>query len=93
MKEIGTRKEVLCRKAFKTKKGDTRDSLTTTDKKYATIAKRSEGALNSPWRSHVINYSKKNKISYANALSDPNCKKGYTPVVKQPKVKISKTSA
>lgn len=90
MKEVGTRKEVLCRKAFKTKKGDTRESLTSTDKKYATIAKRSESAINSPWRNHVINYSKKNKISYANALADPNCKKGYTRVVKTPKVKTSK---
>jgi hypothetical protein len=82
MKEVGTRKEVLCRKAFKTKKGDTRESLTSNDKRYATVAKRSEGALNSPWRNHVLNYSKKNKISYANALADPNCKKGYTKVVK-----------
>lgn len=87
MKEIGTRKEVLCRKAFKTKKGDTRDSLTATDKRHASTAKRSESAQNSPWRAHVISYAKKNKSTYAAALTDPNCRKGYVKVVKVPKVK------
>jgi len=87
MKEVGSRKQVLCRKAFKTKKGETLESLTSSDKKYASIAKRSESAVNSPWRAHVIAYSKKKGISYANAISDPNCKSTYkrAPIVKKSK--------
>lgn len=82
MKDIGTRREVLCKKARQTKKGETRESLTTENKKYATIAKRSDSAQNSPWRTHVYNYAKKKNVSYANALTDPNCKKGYVKIVK-----------
>jgi hypothetical protein len=85
MKEIGSRKQVLCRKAFKTKKGETIESLTSSDKRYASTAKRSESAQNSPWRAHVIAYSKKKGISYANAISDANCKATYkkVPVIKK----------
>lgn len=77
MKEVGSVKEVLCRKAFKTKKGETRETLTASDKKLALIAKRSDSANNSPWKSHVLAYCKKKKISYASALGDPNCKSSY----------------
>lgn len=87
MKEVGTKKEVLRKKAQKTKKGDTLETLIAANAKYASIAKRSDSAQNSPWRTHVYNYAKKNKISYANALSDPNCKKGYVKVVKEVKKK------
>lgn len=85
MKDVGSKREVLCKKAQRTKKGETRDVLTASDKKHATIAKRSESAQNSPWRNHVVAYSKKRKISYANALTDPDCKKGYVKVVKPSK--------
>jgi hypothetical protein len=87
MKEVGTRKQVLCKKAVKTKKGETYESLISSDKKYASTAKRSESSLNSPWRAHVLAFSKKKGISYANAISDPNCKSSYkrTPVVKKTK--------
>lgn len=85
MKEIGSKREVLCKKAQKTKKGETLASLTAADKKHASIAKRSESAQNSPWRNHVVNYSKKKKISYANALTDPECRKGYVKVIKPQK--------
>jgi len=87
MKEVGTKKEVLCRKAFKTKKGDTRESLTAADKRFASIAKRSDSANNSPWKSHVLSYCKKNNVSYASALGDPNCKSSYKKTVK---VKVAK---
>lgn len=92
MKEIGTKREVLCKKAQKTKKGDTYEQLINLNKKYATIAKRSESAQNSPWRTHVYNYAKKQKISYANALTDPNCKKGYVKIVKKKEDKSTKAS-
>lgn len=87
MKETGTRKEVLKKVAKKTKIGETFESLTTSNKKYASMAKRSESAQNSPWRLHVLNYGKKKKLSYSAALADPDCKKTYVKVVKTPKVK------
>lgn len=91
MKEVGTRKEVLCNKAIRTAKGFNKESLVATDRKFASTAKRSESAQKSPWRAHVISYSKKNKVSYSAALADPNCKSGYTKSVK-PKTKPKKAS-
>ena len=85
MKEIGTRKEVLCNKAFRTAKGFTKDSLISSDKKFASTAKRSESAQKSPWRAHVLSYSKKNKISYSAALADSTCKNSYVPCTKKSK--------
>lgn len=82
MKEVGSKREVLCKKATKTKKGDTYESLLTADKRYATIAKRSESAQNSPWRKHVVSFSKKKKITYASALTDPECKTSYVRISK-----------
>lgn len=82
MKETGTRREVLRKTAQKTKKGETYDVLVNIDKKFASIAKRSQSAQNSPWRKHVLEYCKRKKISYSSALSDPNCKKGYVKIVK-----------
>lgn len=91
MKDIGTKREVLCRKAIRTKKGCTYETLTTADKKNASIAKRSEGTQNSPWRRHVVNFSKKQKISYATALSHPECKTSYVKIIKPPKTPKPKT--
>lgn len=82
MKETGTRREVLRKTAQKTKKGETYDVLVKIDKKFASIAKRSQSAQNSPWRKHVLEYCKRKKISYSSALSDPNCKKGYVKIEK-----------
>lgn len=92
MKETGSKKEVIRKKALKTKKGDTYDSLIASDKKYASYAKRSESANNSPWRKHVMKYCEKKKINYSAALSDPNCKKGYNKLVKTKKTKSVDTS-
>lgn len=87
MKEFGTKREVAKKIAMKTKKGATYESLIAEEKRYASLAKRSISAQNSPWRKHVMDYAKKRKISYSTALADPNCKKGYTPVVKVKKQK------
>lgn len=89
MKEVGTKREVIRKTALKTKRGDTYDSLVTVNKRYASMAKRSESAQNSPWRKHVIAYSKKKKISYSAALADPNCKKGYVKVEKKKPIQNS----
>lgn len=87
MKEFGTKREVAKRVATRTKKGLTHEMLVAEEKRYASLAKRSISAQNSPWRKHVMDYAKKKKISYSSALADPNCKKGYTPVVKMKKKK------
>lgn len=92
MKETGTRREVLRKTAQKTKKGETYDVLVSIDKKFASIAKRSQSAQNSPWRKHVLDYCKKKKISYSSALSDPNCKKGYVKIVKPQRKTSSPTT-
>lgn len=92
MKDIGSKREVLCKKASKTKKGDTFESLRNADKRYATIAKRSESAQNSPWRKHVVSFSKKKKITYASALTDPDCKMSYVRISK-PNAKANTTSS
>lgn len=88
MKEYGTKKEVIKRLATMTKKGATYESLINDDKRYASMAKRSESAQNSPWRKHVVEFSRKKKISYSAALADPNCKKGYVRVVKKGKKEL-----
>lgn len=81
-------KEKSCvEKQPRQKKGDTYESLRNADKKYASIAKRSESAQNSPWRKHVVNFSKKKKITYASALTDPDCKTTYVRVTKPAKPK------
>lgn len=91
MIEIGTRKQVLCKKAKQTKQGKNYDTLIAENPKFASIAKRSAGAQSSKWREHVLNYAKKHKLTYGAALSHPNCKKTYTKVT--PKPKKSDTSA
>lgn len=86
MRETGTPKQVLTKKAQKTKKGATYDDLIKTPK-YATIAKRSEKANSSSWGNHVKKHATKYKLTYAASLADPRCKNTYTKVVKVKKEK------
>lgn len=77
MKSVGTKKEVICGKATKTKKGLTRENLCQMDIKLASRAKRSAGAQKSPWTAHVLAHAKKKGISFAAALADPSTKGAY----------------
>ena len=99
MKALGTKKEVLCGKATKTKKGLTRENLCQMDVKLASRAKRSAGAQKSPWTAHVLAHAKKKGISFAAALADPSTKGSYkkpgstptpTPKTKEKKEKKEK---
>lgn len=90
MKEIGTPKQVVTKKAQKTKKGQTYDDLIQI-KKYATLNNRSGKAKSSSWSVHVKTFAEKNKLSYASALGDPRCSKSYTK--QTPKIKVKKENS
>lgn len=77
MKQVGTKKQVIKKKAFKTKSGETLSSLLEKDPSLHKSVNRSDGAHKSKWTKHIKQYAKSNNISYSQALADPKCKQAY----------------